>query len=351
MAIYNGFMDIQNHTPFISIVIPVFNMASGVSRCLHSVVGQMTDDLELLVVDDGSTDDSYKVVCKYADNDSRIRIIQQKNGGVSSARNAGIDASKGQYLLFIDADDEIEPGYLQRILHQAKNSRADLLIWGIKRCFSDGRIVQWKPQREGMFNRTDFLKAFPSEQYGSHKGLYGYVPNKLVNKNLVDCFGIRFDAELNTMEDYDFFLECFAHSNTIFCFGETGYRYMIYDSIGTALGYRVVSYPQLIGVQNKCVDILKQEDAWTDENKALLFDTIGRLSLSMFLETLPLSWAQIKSNMDFIWMSPLCIPAIESLATRWKLLRRMILTRNVAGVFMILAIWRFYLSFRKRNGS
>ena len=344
-------MDLQGHTPFISVIIPVFNMADEIGRCLHSVIGQMADNVEILVVDDGSTDDTYKVVREYANNDSRIHIIQHQNAGVSSARNTGIDAARGYYLLFIDADDEIEDGYLQNVLHQAKNSGADLLIWGIKRCYPDGRTTEWKPQRVGMYNRTDFLKAFPSEQYGNHKGLYGFVPNNLVKKKLVDCFGIRFNTALTIMEDYDFFLDCYVHSSTIFCFGETGYRYQINNRINTSSINRVVSYPPLIGVQNKCVDILRQEDAWTDENKSLLFDAIGRLSLSMFLETTTPVKALVKSNMDFIWESPYCIPAIEVMDTRWKILKQLILARNVTGACFFLKIWRSYLFIRKATVS
>jgi glycosyltransferase involved in cell wall biosynthesis len=340
-------MDLQGHTPFISIIIPVFNMAGEVRRCLHSVIGQMTDEMEVLVVDDGSTDDTYKVVREYSENDPRIHIIRHQNAGVSSARNAGIDISRGDYLLFIDADDDIEDGYLQSILHQAKNSKADLLIWGIKRCYPSGHTEEWKPQMIGVYNRTDFLKAFPSEHCGNHNGLYGYVSNKLIKKKLVNCFGIRFNTALNIMEDYDFFLECYAHSGTVHCLGETGYRYHIYDKSDASSGYKIVSYPQLIGVQNKCVDILRKEGAWTNENKTLLFGVIGRLSLSLFMETTTPVWTRVKSNMDYIWKSPHCITAIESIDTRWKLLRRLILTRNVTGACIYIRIWRFYLSIMK----
>ena len=152
------------------------------------------------------------------------------------------------------------------------------------------------------------------------------------------------------MEDYDFYLECYAHSNTVLCFDETGYRYQIHDKI-TSSSYRVVSYPQLIGVQNKCVDILRQEGAWTDRNKTLLFDAIGRLSLSMFLETTTPIKARVKSNMDYIWESPYCIPAIETMDTRWKILKHLILARNVTGACFFLIIWRSYLFIRMATVS
>lgn len=337
--------------PFISIVIPVYNMADGIHRCLHSVVGQMTDDMELLVVDDGSTDDSPIVVQAYADKDSRIHMIKQPNAGASSARNAGINAARGVYLLFIDADDEIEGDYLPNIHNQAMVSNADLLVWGIKRCYSNGHIEDWKPQMDGSFKRKDFLLVFPSQQYGRQEGLYGFVSNKLVKKDLVNCFGLRFNTDLNVQEDYDFFLDCYAHSETIYCFGETGYRYHVYDGFDKPASRRIVSYPQLIGVHNKCVNLLKKEGAWSPENEKRLFLAIGNLSLSMFLETRENYFQRVKSAMHYIWHSPYCISALESMDTRWKLLRYLLLKKDVWGTSVFVTFWRSYLFIRTRGKS
>ena len=134
-------------------------MADGIRRCLRTVVDQLVDDIEVLVVDDGSTDNTGMVVKEFAAKESKIRYLFQENAGVSSARNAGIEAARGAYLLFIDADDEVENNYLQNILERAKESRADLLVWGIKRYRPNGRIEEWKPRMEGLYNRKSFLTA------------------------------------------------------------------------------------------------------------------------------------------------------------------------------------------------
>lgn len=338
-------------TPFISVIVPVYNMEKLVGRCLRSIVSQSFKDIELLVIDDGSTDGSGEVIGQFVATDPRVRCFSELNSGVSAARNLGLNNAEGEYIMFIDADDEIAPGYLQNISFQAKDSGVDLLVWGITRCFSDGRSEQWAPLKDGTYNRTDFFKAFPAEQYGKHEGLFGFVPNKLIKKDIVDRFGIRFDTTLNIMEDYDFFLDCYAHSHSVLCFGETGYRYKIYDRLDKPAGFRVVSYPQLIGVQNKCVEILKKEGAWTTQNEILLFNAIGNLSLSMFLETKKPVWTQTKSDLDFIWESPYCIPAIKAIDTRWKLLKHLILTRNVTGAFVFSRLWRSYFYLRTRGAA
>ena len=321
-------------------------MADGIRRCLRAIADQLVDDIEVLVVDDGSIDNTSMVVKEFADKEARIRYLFQKNAGVSSARNAGIEAAMGAYLLFIDADDEVESIYLQNILEKAKESRADLLVWGIKRYRPNGRIEEWKPRMEGLYNRKSFLTAFPAEQYGSHQGLYGFVPNKLVKKELVDRFRLRFDTALSLMEDYDFFLGCYSHCETILCFGETGYHYLASNESDKSGNRKSISYPQLIGIQNKCVDLLKKEGAWTNENEKLLFRTICNLSLSFFLETRDLSYSSVKLQLEYVWNDPYCISAIKQSDTRWTFLKRQILERNVFRTWAFVQAWRTYLSIR-----
>lgn len=337
--------------PFISIVIPVFNMADGIRRCLRAVVDQLVDDIEVLVVDDGSTDNTSLVVSEIAAKDFRIRYLFQKNAGVSAARNTGIEAANGSYLLFIDADDEIEDHYLQNILDKAKESKADMLVWGIKRYLPDGRTEEMKPRIKGLCNRKEFLNAFPAEQYGKHRGLYGFVSNKLVKKELVNRFRLRFDTALSLMEDFDFWLDCYAHSNSFLCFGETGYRYLTREEPDKPSNRITVSYPQLIGVQNKCVELLKKEGAWTTENEQQLFRAISGLSFSFFLESRKRSYSSVKSQLTFIWSNPYCISAIRQSDTRWKFLKRQILERNVLGIWLFVRVWRTYLSFRTGGAS
>lgn len=326
-------------------------MADGIRRCLRAIVDQLADDIEVLVVDDGSTDNTSMVVKEFATKESKIRYLFQENAGVSSARNAGIEAAMGTYLLFIDADDEIEGHYLRSILSKAKESRADMLVWGIKRYRSNGRIEEWKPLIDGLCSRKGFLAAFPAEQYGRHQGLYGFVPNKLVKKELVDRFRLRFDTALCLMEDYAFFLDCYAYCESFLCFGETGYHYLAGDGTDKPAIRKSVSYPQLISVQNKCVDILKKEGAWTSENEKLLFRAISDLSLSLFLETSDRSYSSAKSHLDFIWSDPYCISAIKQSDTRWRFLKRRILERNVFGTWVFVLAWRTYLSIRTRGKS
>ena len=330
--------------PFISIVIPVFNMAEEIDRCLRSILDQDFAEMEIIVVDDGSSDDTGRIVAGFAAKDPRIQYFFEQNAGVSCARNAGMKIARGKYLLFIDADDELEDSYLQNIAEKAKADDADMMVWGIKRCFSSGYVEAWAPEIEGVLDRKAFLSAFPAEQYGHHKGLYGFVPNKLVKKEIVERFHLCFDTALDVMEDYDFFLGCYAHCNRFLCFPETGYRYHLAHETSK---HRCVSYSQLISVQIKCANLLNNEGVLTAENERLLFKAIGNLSFAAFLEMREITRANVKSLLDFIWENNYCIPAIRQIDTRWQSLRRLILRKDVLGLMVFVKLWQSYLSFRK----
>ena len=99
--------------PLISIIIPVYNAEKYLKKCLDSVINQTYKNLEIILVDDGSTDKSPEICDKYAEKDSRIIVLHKENGGVSSSRNAGLDIFKGEYLSFVDSDDYVEPDYIE----------------------------------------------------------------------------------------------------------------------------------------------------------------------------------------------------------------------------------------------
>lgn len=112
----------------LSIIIPVYNAENTLQQCIDSILDQDFIDFELILIDDGSKDSSLNICREYEQKDNRIRVISKENGGVSSARNRGIDEAKGQWITFVDADDYIEQGYLRNI----KDADADLIIKNYK---------------------------------------------------------------------------------------------------------------------------------------------------------------------------------------------------------------------------
>ena len=123
----------------ISIIIPTYNIAPLIERCITSIINQTYINLEIIIVDDGSIDDTPKVLEKLAQIDARIKIIYKKNGGVTSARLLGVNAAKGEWIGFVDGDDFIEPQMFQTLLENAIKYKADISHCGYRRVYPDGR--------------------------------------------------------------------------------------------------------------------------------------------------------------------------------------------------------------------
>ena len=124
----------------ISVIIPAYNVAQWLPRCIESVLGQTYQNLEVLLIDDGSTDETGKIVDAYAGKDTRIVAIHQENAGIVAVREAGIALATGEYVNFVDGDDVIEPDFLERLLQNAIKYDADISHCGMKFCFYDGRV-------------------------------------------------------------------------------------------------------------------------------------------------------------------------------------------------------------------
>lgn len=115
----------------ISVIVPVYNVEKYLERCLDSILNQTYSDLEIILVDDGSTDTSPEICDAYAKRDERIRIFHQKNGGLSAARNTGLDNARGDYIGFVDSDDQIVPTMYESLLAAMDNEKADIVIGDI----------------------------------------------------------------------------------------------------------------------------------------------------------------------------------------------------------------------------
>lgn len=141
----------------VSIIIPVYNAAPYLEKCLRSVINQTYRDLEILAIDDGSTDGSAELLDALAAEDSRIRIVHQTNQGVSAARNRGLDLATGRYLTFVDGDDYIHPRYIARFMKRMKETGASMLICGVEYVDEKGRILHRRiPHRYEKYNSEEW---------------------------------------------------------------------------------------------------------------------------------------------------------------------------------------------------
>lgn len=202
----------------ISIVIPVYNCGPYLDDCLGSLVAQTWHNWEAILVDDGSTDDSPAKCDDWAIRDPRIRVLHQENKGVSAARNAGMEAAKGEYLAFVDADDWVEPEYLQTLLSLIQT--ADLAIC----CVFDQSGWNEKVQDERLSLQT--LRTTPSRY--ANPIFTNYLYNKLYRMSLVQP-SIRFPVNVKRCEDAYFVQDYLLCCNEIAVATKKLYHYVQRD--------------------------------------------------------------------------------------------------------------------------
>ena len=151
--------------PLISVVVPVFNVEKYLKKNLDSIISQTYKNLQIILVNDGSTDNSAAICAKYLKKDSRIELIEQENAGLSAARNAGIEKAKGEYLAFVDSDDSIDADYFEYLYKLIAENDADMSICGIRESFENGkeRILS-EGYNDKNLSQADCLKHMLLEQ-------------------------------------------------------------------------------------------------------------------------------------------------------------------------------------------
>lgn len=189
--------------PELSIIVPVYNVEKYLPKCIDSILAQTFTDFELILIDDGSPDECGEICDEYAIKDSRIKVIHQKNQGVSSARNAGLDIATGTYLGFVDSDDWIEPEMYEVMIKTVKEKNSDVVICGFNYVNPDDTFVRSDLINEGAYNKDKLLTAL----FGKPNPLGGGCVNKIFLREKVDQS--RFRQNLSMAEDWVYLFESF----------------------------------------------------------------------------------------------------------------------------------------------
>lgn len=203
----------------VSVIIPVYNVEKYLPKCLDTVINQTYKNLEIILVDDGSPDNSGKICDEYAGKDSRIKVIHKENGGVSSARNVGINTTKGNWIAFIDSDDWIEENYVEELL---KNTSKDI---DIVQC-GYNRVVENKKEQincdgnDKIKNQEEFLTCCLNPQTA-----YGLCNMKIIRSDIVK--DVRFNEKIVVCEDALFNIEISKNMNNFKIIKKPLYNYRI----------------------------------------------------------------------------------------------------------------------------
>ena len=183
--------------PLLSVIVPVYNAAPYLRRCLDSICGQTYPNLEIILIDDGSTDSSLEICKQYAAKDPRVRVIHQANKGLPATRNVGIEQSKGEFFTFVDSDDWVDTKCYQLLLQQLLQTQADLVCCDFFYAFDQG------------LKKRSFTEKIPTEKLRFDQFLLillnqrnPYTWNKIYRRSWVGQ--IRFDPRYTVLEDWYF---------------------------------------------------------------------------------------------------------------------------------------------------
>ena len=190
--------------PELSIIVPVYKVEKYLPKCIDSILAQTFRDFELLLIDDGSPDRCGEICDAYAARDRRIRVIHQKNQGVSAARNAGLDAACGTYLSFLDSDDSFSPQLFERMISVQKSTHADVVVCGFSSFAEDGSMVFQSSLPERAYSAEQLWDAI----YTVPDPLEGVCWNKLFLRSKIGRS--RFPVGVARAEDTLFLLTAFS---------------------------------------------------------------------------------------------------------------------------------------------
>lgn len=205
---------------FLSIIIPIYNVEKFIDRCIKSVLSQNFNQWELILVNDGSTDNSGKIAENFAKTDSRIHYINSKNYGVSHARNLGLKQATGQYISFIDSDDELEKNALFSFAQIEATSKASLYKFGYKR-ISANEEIKVRSTQTGIFKVSQALSIIETNSYS------GFLWNSIFKNNIIKQHKLQFDESISWCEDHLFFLEYLRYSESVYIDSSFYYRYHV----------------------------------------------------------------------------------------------------------------------------
>lgn len=211
--------------PLISIVIPVYNGEKFLRDCLDSVLKQTLENIEVIVVNDGSSDSSADIIEHYAKKDNRVIPINQENQGPETARNNGIKNSKGEFIAFLDSDDWVEPETYKEMYEAAVKSRADIVFTDIVWEYEDqekSRIHSYSVNANRTINRDEIKEKILTDFL--YSGSYGGVW-KLFRRRFVESNDIKFPKGKYLGEDWLFNLEAFTYCDTVYYLNKPYYHY------------------------------------------------------------------------------------------------------------------------------
>lgn len=220
----------------ISVIIPIYNCENYLSRCIESVLNQTYEEFELILINDGSTDQSYEICKKYKKIDDRIKVVNKENMGVSHTRNQGIEQANGEYIIFVDSDDWIESSMLEKMYCGTQGKKIDMVICGTNIVSTEGVSVK-NLKNETFLGKEEISDAIT---YIIQKNQEKCVWNKMYRKSILQQNKIYFREDIGVVEDAIFNFNYFKYINSMQILENSYYNYN--RIVDTSINLRYLPY-------------------------------------------------------------------------------------------------------------
>ncbi len=302
--------------PVISVIVPVYNAEKYLHRCIDSILAQTFTDYELLLINDGSKDGSGVICDEYAQKDPRVRVFHKANGGVSSARNLGLDNAQGGWVTFCDSDDYVDCYWLETYNNMLR-TEADLFSQGYEFSTPD--------------NRNHF-QHIGVNNYGTTKEcllkmceqpLIGFLWHKLFKASIIKEYRLRFNEKYDVREDYDFILRFCLHSNKISCINDSHY---IYERPNYANKYKNKSL-----FDANCSIFRSLREIYNDKRNTLFNRIYNEINNSLFA-----SYKTGSCTIEMLTLYLTTINGVEMLSSLSLVTRLVLRTRNISFIHLFI---------------
>ena len=270
--IHNG----DNSEIKVSVIMPIYNAGEYLSRAIGDVLRQTLTDIQLICVDDGSTDNSPKIISRYQNKDSRVSSVRQNNAGPSVARNLGLEMATGKYIIFLDADDMYEPTLLQSLYETAERDELDVAVtrFDIYNESSDSYVRQADEPHASIFKPGKITSKNEHPDY-IFASTTGYVWNKLIRASFLRDKKISFDADLYVFEDVHFVCSVMALAERVERIDDILIHHRVYSEQSRAILFRKY-YGQVPVVYQKIREFLMRHGMYVPLKRGFLNFSCGR---------------------------------------------------------------------------
>lgn len=270
----------------ISVIVPIFNAERTLEKCLESICKQSYKNLEILLIDDGSTDNSSEIIKKFISKDKRIKTFKQQNSGPAEARNLGLKKANGDYIAFIDADDYIKIDTYEKMITAIELHKSDMVICGFEYEKNDKRWTINQGIKKGHYTGERLREITLNFIFSTEENrIRPFTPLRLIKKTIIDSMQITFDSNLKRSEDYLFLALVHMNIKSLEVITDQILYTYTQNSISISHSY-VENYPQMVLEIYKrlLLEIEKNND---DElKKRVEFMVIYRLQIILFNELL-----------------------------------------------------------------